>query len=385
LPTSSDNNKGTTSNQGQTGDAGGGLVDQLKQEHRQIAGELDKADFDAQKVARLWARHVSIEEKVLVPALKGAGVEPRQLAEFSARRDMVRVLLRHMMDAPDATSLRDLLKQQIGELTAAEERKETGLYHLGDKEQLDLVALGRTATERGQQFDSNADVDFRQTLEPTHFRSEGSGQRQYEENSMPDNMRERDDNGRFRSYDDDRRRGGGGGRDRDDRGRFMSDDDRGYRSRDDDYRRSSYDDDRRYSSSRYDDDRNRDRERDDRGRFVSDDDRGYRSRSDDDYRRSDYDDDRRYSSSRYDDDDDRRSSGEGRGWFGDPRGHSEASRRGWEHRDDRYSRSDDDRRYSRSSRDDDDDDRGRGRGHGGWFGDSRGHSEAARRGWEDRR
>jgi hypothetical protein len=33
---------------------------------------------------------------------------------------------------------------------------------------------------------------------------------------------------------------------------------------------------------------------------------------------------------------------------------------------------------SRSSRDDDD------RGHGGWFGDSEGHSEAARRGWDER-
>ncbi|GAA4779621.1 hypothetical protein [Novosphingobium ginsenosidimutans] len=43
---------------------------------------------------------------------------------------------------------------------------------------------------------------------------------------------------------------------------------------------------------------------------------------------------------------------------------------------------DDDRRYRSRSRDDEDD---RGRGRGGWFGDSRGHSEAARRGWEDRR
>jgi hypothetical protein len=39
----------------------------------------------------------------------------------------------------------------------------------------------------------------------------------------------------------------------------------------------------------------------------------------------------------------------------------------------RYEDEDDDRRSSRG-----------GRGHGGWFGDSRGHSEASRRGWEDR-
>jgi hypothetical protein len=73
--------------------------------------------------------------------------------------------------------------------------------------------------------------------------------------------------------------------------------------------------------------------------------------------------------------------GQGRGWFGDSRGHAEAARRGWADRDDR------DRGRGR----DDDDDRGlrsgnRGnQGRGGWFGDSRGHAEAARRGWEDRR
>ena len=48
---------------------------------------------------------------------------------------------------------------------------------------------------------------------------------------------------------------------------------------------------------------------------------------------------------------------------------------------------DDDRGRSHSSRDCDDDDRGGGHdcGQGGRFGDSRGHSEAAGRGWEDRR
>jgi hypothetical protein len=55
---------------------------------------------------------------------------------------------------------------------------------------------------------------------------------------------------------------------------------------------------------------------------------------------------------------------------GDPEGHSEASRRGWEEREGSRSRS----RY------DDDDDRRGNRGHGGWYGDPEGHSQAARRG-----
>ena len=177
------------------------------------------------------------------------------------------------------------------------------------------------------------------------------------------------------------------------------------------------------------------RERDERGRFVSedDDDRDYRRRSssrsrydDDDRRRSmpARDEEGRFTSSRsrYDDDEDddyrRGRRGHG-GWYGDSEGHSEASRRGWEERggssgryrdDDRRrddegrfisSRSryeDDDRRRSmparddegrfvrsRSRYDDDDDDYRRGgRGHGGWYGDPEGHSEASRRGWDER-
>src|SRR4029077_17900841 len=89
------------------------------------------------------------------------------------------------------------------------------------------------------------------------------------------------------------------------------------------------------------------------------------------------------------------------GWYGDPEGHSEVSRRGWEERGGaraRYRDDDDDRRYSRSCDEegrftsprsryayDDDDNRRDSRGHGGWYGDAEGHSGAARSGWEEGR
>jgi hemerythrin superfamily protein len=182
-------------------------------------------------------------------------------------------------------------------------------------------------------------------------------------------------------------------RERDERGRFVSDDDD-----DRDYRRRSS------SRIRYDDDDRRRSmpARDDEGRFV-----GSRSRYDDV-------DDRRSSPSRYsEEDDDRRGRRGHGGWFGDSEGHSEASRRGREergasgsnYRDDddgrrrpmparddegRFTSSrsryddDDDRRSSRSRYGHEDDDRRGGRGHGGWYGDPDGHSEASRRGWEER-
>ena len=78
------------------------------------------------------------------------------------------------------------------------------------------------------------------------------------------------------------------------------------------------------------------------------------------------------------DDDDGRAQGRG-GWFGDPRGHAEAAREGWRERDDErgFARG----RDEQGGRDDDD---GRGHGRGGWFGDPQGHARAAREGWRDR-
>jgi ferritin-like metal-binding protein YciE len=135
-------------------------------------------------------------------------------------------------------------------------------------------------------------------------------------------------------------------------------------------------------------------QRDEEGRFMSDDSerdygRGGRDYNDynDDNRSSrssqdeDYDDEDNYSAQDRDEDyEDNRSSsrsGSGRGhggWFGDSEGHSQAARQRGQggnyrssSRDDRYY---DDNRSSRSD--------GRGRGHGGWFGDSEGHAEAAR-------
>jgi hypothetical protein len=81
------------------------------------------------------------------------------------------------------------------------------------------------------------------------------------------------------------------------------------------------------------------------------------------------------------------------GWSGDPAGHAEASRKGWDEREgERRTYRDEDerrgssrgggRRYEQRSREDEHDER---HGHSGWFGDREGHCEASRRGWEHRR
>jgi hypothetical protein len=96
------------------------------------------------------------------------------------------------------------------------------------------------------------------------------------------------------------------------------------------------------------------------------------------------------------DDDYRYSSRSGRGrdqinqgqgnWFDRTEDPSESPERNRNNRSpslsgDRVNRFDEDDTYRSSSRSG----KGRSQGHGGWFGDPAGHSEAAHRGWEDRR
>ena len=349
---------------------------QLRAHHqklRALLGEAsgltdeDGADDLLDRLSDAWARHAEAHG-VLYDCATDAGLQEfPALTETAIDGDLVSFLLRSSwaLDGPLALAALRVAARLIGEIIEREEKPRSGLLAKAKAAGVDPVALGR---DLGTCLSAPSRRGGELTPRVRHLTA-------IQEDIMPRNSNTPD---------------------RDEYGRFVSDDDRGGRGR---------------SSGRYDNDR----DRDSRGRFMSDDDRGGRSRSssrdDDDDRRYSRgrDDDRSYSrSSRRDDDDDRsysRDRGQG-GWFGDAQGHAEAARRGWDHRRDdddrgssrssrrdddddrRYSRGrDDDRSYSRSSRRDDDDDRSysRDRGQGGWFGDSRGHSEAARLGWEHRR
>ncbi len=363
---------------------------QLRAHHgtlRALLGEASKvtdgeeAEELLDRLSSAWARHAAAHELLYESATDAGLREFPALNETAIDGDLVSFLLRagEQLYGPMALAALRVAARLIGEIIEREEKPRSGLLAKAKAAGVDPAALGR---DLGSYLTAPSRRGGMRSPRLRHLTA-------IQEDNMPrnSNMPERDEYGRFVSDDDRGGRGRSSGRDSDDRerdsrGRFMSDDDRGGRGRSSG--RDSYD-----------------RERDSRGRFMSDDDRGGRSRSSSRYD----DDDRRYSSrGRDDDDDDRgysRDRGQG-GWFGDPRGHSEAARLGWEHRrdddDDDYGRGrsrsssrydDDDRRYSSSSRGgrDRDDDRGssRDRGQGGWFGDPRGHSEAARLGWEHRR
>jgi hypothetical protein len=329
----------------------------LAEDHRRVealfgsyvasADEAEKQKLVEEICAALIV-HTAIEEEIFYPACRESLPQDQIMDTAQVEHDGTKILIADLLDGDGDDPYRDakveVLAVQVGHHVGQEEKAKDGIFAQAAQHGVDTDELANRLLERKQALQRRA-AELRPTravsLQPVP--------------EMEDTMA----------------RGSSNERERDERGRFVSDDD-------DDDRRSS-----RRSRSRDDDD---DDDRGGRGRgrggWFGDSEghsRAARQRSeDDDDRRSS-----RHSRSRDDDDDDDRGGrGRGRGgWFGDSEGHSRAARQRSEDDDDRGGRGGG---RSRSRDDDDDDDRGgRGRGRGGWFGDSEGHSRAARERFED--
>ena len=320
----------------------------------------------AEEFAALWLPVHAVDLELLVPALREAGAPESQSHAARVRKDLLNIVLADLIsnDHSQATAGARLeaLSDAFGAYQKAAEQEREGL---GEKE----GDLGRRMKDRFDRLKGRfSDLDdvlgeAMDLLAPRSLSVSASRRRSRRENDMPrysSDTPERDDQGRFISDNDRGSSRGRGGGDRDESGRFASEG--------------------RSSRSRYDDDDNRSRGRDESGRFSSEG-RSSRSRDDDDDNRSrGRDESGRFASERNRDDNDDRSRGRdesGRFMSERNRRYDEDTRssRGRGRDDDR----DSDRRSASRSRDDDDRNEGRSRG---WFGDSEGHSEASRRGWE---
>jgi hemerythrin superfamily protein len=416
-------------------------ITRLKNDHRkveQLFEAFEKATRGPQKqklvqqICRELIIHAMLEEEIFYPACRAKIENDDILNEAQVEHDSAKTLINELLTGSSADEYFGAQVKVLSELirhhVAEEERRAEGIFAKAKAAGVDTSQIAEQMLQRKAELTAQADAGG---LSRPQFRSFKTLSNSKEESDMAQSSeRER----RYANPDEDRRYSARSSRDRDDDdgdrrggripgrdedGRFMSRDDDDRRSsrssREDEERRSnrsqSYggrfdrDDDRKTASrGRDSDDRRGQRtpERDDNGRFMrdDDDDRGSpnSNRGRDDDRRGSQSARSSGSRSRNEDDDNRRSS-RGRdqgGWFGDSGGHAEAARQGWKRREDDRGRSgrdddDDDRSRSRSargvsrSRDDDDDRRSfRNESQGGWFGDSEGHSQAARRGWESR-
>ncbi|MDY0884833.1 hemerythrin domain-containing protein [Dongia soli] len=404
----------------------------MKADHRKVenlftqyesAPDNEQKQKIAQQICTELTVHTLLEEEIFYPACRQQDVEEEMLDEAQVEHDATKILISELENGTPGSDMYDAKVKVLGEYVkhhvGEEEKRSDGIFANARKTGVDMKALGQRIATRKQELMAEAEADELEPQAPQSLHLEVLAQqgRNQEYNIMArqSNYRRRDEMGRFtdddddrgsryssrsRDYDedDDRGRGGGRGWHGDSEGHSMAarsrsgsssryssrrdeddDDDRGSRDRG---QGGWFGDPRGHSmasrrgweergSSRYEDD---------------DDDRGSRSRSRSSSRYEDEDDDYRGRSSarsrggsRYEEDDE----DEGRGWHGDPRGHAEAARRGWETREREGTRSRSSSRYE-----DDDDDRrssrGRGGSQGGWFGDPEGHSEASRRGWRNR-
>jgi hypothetical protein len=373
--------------------AGQSAIAALKQDHRRVEGlfsEFEKAT-DKQRKQELVATicselniHTRLEEEIFYPACRKAIDAEDLMDEAQVEHDAAKLLIADLTgssgDNPYFDAKVKLLSEMIKHHVAEEEKRGEGVFAKAEQHQVDNASLAAELAERKQELQRRA-----ARLRPTRavsFNLDISNLMEEDSMARYSDM-DRDDRGRFASgrggsrsrYDDD------DDRDRDDRGRFMSgrggsrsryddDDDRGGRGRG---RGGWFGDSEGHSRAareRWEDDDDRGGRGGSRSRYDDDDDRGGPDRDE----RGRFMSDRGGPRSRYDEEDDNRGGrGRGRGgWFGDSEGHSRAARDRWEDDDDRGGRGGSRSRY------DDDDRGGRGHGRGGWFGDSEGHSRAAR-------
>ncbi len=292
-------------------------IELLKQDHRKVESLFEEfeqsSDNDhkqdlVEQICSELNIHSLLEEEIFYRVCREGGVEDDKMDESQVEHDTVKLFVNDLMHGQSSEryweakvkALKELVEHHVEE----EEKPGTGVFAQAKAHNIDSQDLASRIMRRKQELQER-----HAGMRPAHIvsldveaHSAGMGGGMGRYGGM-----ERDERGRFMREDEDYGRYGGGSGSR-----------RGW-----------------YGESRG-------------GRGHDEDDDRYYARS---------------------------SGGDYRGWYGDPRGHAEASRRGWEER--RGSRYEEDygRRHSRS-RDDD---------HGGWYGDPRGHAEASRRGWQHRR
>ncbi len=321
------------------GKSAGDAVQLLKSDHREVeklfaehekAGTRTRKKAIIEQITQALKIHAEIEEKIFYPAVRQKADAEDKLDEAQVEHDTMKILIADL-EQGGGGEYRDAKVKVLSEYVkhhVEEEEASSGILEQGRKAGLDLAKLGQQMLERKQELQADPDQIRSEPVSLQGAMMQGRGMSE-----------ERGGMSRGRSGMAERR--GGMERERDEEGRFMSERGSGERQR---WMRSRDGGDMR-RSSRYEDQ--------DRERYAS----SARGRDDDD-RRRDSRDGGRYEGGRYDErrDDDRRS-------------------RAQDEEDERYSRSS----RGRGRRDDDD-----GRSRSGWFGDSRGHAEAARRGWDHR-
>src|ERR1044072_2251198 len=257
----------------------------LKQDHRnvealfktyQTADQKEKQEI-VKRICNELIVHTMLEEEIFYQACRDKGVEAKELDEAQIEHDSAKLLIGELLAGSPGSQYFDakvtVLSEYIKHHVSEEEKPSEGIFAKAKKHGLDMSALGQRLQARKQELMEKAEAN--ELGLPTPRALQLSNNQEYQENTnMP-------------RYSNDR--------DRDERGRFTSEEE----------------DDRRYSRSRTSPRYEDDNDHRGRGSFGGSEHFSETSRS-------------RRGSARYDEDDDRDGRGRG-GWFGDSEGHAEAA------------------------------------------------------------
>src|SRR5262245_32939560 len=188
----------------------------LKQDHRNVEAlfkEYETADQGekrslVQRICKELIVHTLLEEEIFYKECRDRGVESDDLDEAQVEHDSAKVLIQDLLGGTpgsefyDAkvTVLSEYIKHHVGE----EERPGEGIFAKAKKHGLDMSALGQRLQARKQQLMQKAEANELGPPSPRALNLESS--QEYRQMPRYSNERDRDDRGRFTSDDDDDRR-----------------------------------------------------------------------------------------------------------------------------------------------------------------------------------
>ena len=190
----------------------------LKADHRRVEGlfaqyENTEDSAQKQKLARQVCKelivHTKLEEELFYPACREKGVEDDLLDEAQVEHDGAKILIAELIAGSPEDEFYDakvkVLSEYIKHHVSEEEQPRTGIFAKAQKAGVDMTGLGQKLQARKEQLTAETDEN---SLEPPQPRSLHSQHQQNgQESSMArySNDRDRDDRGRFTSDDDDNR------------------------------------------------------------------------------------------------------------------------------------------------------------------------------------
>jgi len=206
----------------------------LKNDHRQVlvlfsqygsASETEKKRELVKQICTGLIHHTILEEELFYPACREHGVEDGALDEAQVEHDAAKILIAELLGGDPGQEYYDakvaVLQEEIKHHIKEEEEPTHGILARGSASGVDMSALGRQLQTRRQELDTAGGSP--QPPQPVSFQLTYANF--YEDKTMASQYREKDERGRFES--DDGRDGGGHSRapdgNRDEYGRFESD------------------------------------------------------------------------------------------------------------------------------------------------------------------